>query len=132
MAVVAQVNPLSQAVGIAKALGDETRLRIVALLKGRELCACQIVGVFDLSNSTISRHLSVLKQIGLLTSRKSGRWVFYTWAADEKGNLNHTQDWLSKMIDNDLQVQNDSKRIEEILKIDPEELCRMQNGTICY
>lgn len=66
-------------VKIFKALGDETRLRIVALLTcNDELCACQMVDLFGLSGATISRHLSVLVQAGLLQSRKDGRWIYYS------------------------------------------------------
>lgn len=126
-----QDSLLSQTVGMAKALGDETRLRIMAMLEKQELCACQIIEVFELANSTISRHLSVLKQAGLLQSRKSGRWIYYAWSQGDSEALKSTQNWLSKTVHNDPQIQADRQRIAEILKIDPEELCRMQNGKNC-
>lgn len=129
--IALQEDTLSQTVGMAKALGDETRLRIMAMLEGNELCACQIIEVFDLANSTISRHLSVLKQAGLIQSRKSGRWIFYAWRQGESDVLKNTQKWLSQITHQDPQIQKDRQRVAEILKIDPEELCRIQNGKEC-
>lgn len=127
----AQGSALSQTVSIAKALGDETRLRIMALLEEQELCACQIIEVFELANSTISRHLSVLKQAGLLQSRKSGRWIYYAWAQEDSEILHSTQNWLSEIIPKDAQIQQDRQQIAEILKMNPEDLCRIQNGKDC-
>jgi ArsR family transcriptional regulator len=61
-----------------KALSDETRLRIVNLLSNyNELCVCEIVDALGLPQSTISRHLTVLKNAGLVEDRKQGLWVIY-------------------------------------------------------
>ena len=122
---------LVEATGMAKALGDETRMRILALLENQELCACQIIEMFELANSTISRHLAVLKQAGLVQSRKSGRWIYFSWVEEPAGNAQFLQQWLSTVISQDPQVRQDRERIREILKIDPEALCRIQNGKDC-
>lgn len=129
--LAAQDSALSQMTSMARALGDETRLRIMAMLEGQELCACQIIEVFSLANSTISRHLAVLKQAGLLQSRKSGRWIYYRWVQEASDAQQSTQNWLSEIVAKDPQIQQDRARITEILKIDPEELCRIQNGKDC-
>ena len=62
-----------------KALGDETRLAIIGLLgrAGRELCVCEIEGRFALSQPTISHHLKVLRDAGLVTASRRGTWVYY-------------------------------------------------------
>jgi ArsR family transcriptional regulator len=65
------------AVQIFKALGDSNRLRIVRMLQQRELCMCEIRSVLKLSNSTVSEHLSILKEAGLIIDRKDGKWVNY-------------------------------------------------------
>lgn len=130
-----QVNGLEQSVNIAKALGDETRLRIMALLEHQELCACQIIEAFALANSTISRHLALLKQAGLLRSRKTGRWVYYAWSSAEGQTvpevvkLSHT--WISQITPYDPRFQEDREHMADILLIDPEDLCRRQNGKNC-
>jgi len=62
-------------VRMIKALADENRLRIALMLKGRELCVCQITAALKLAPSTVSKHISLLEQAGLVETRKKGRWV---------------------------------------------------------
>ncbi|MDJ0852328.1 MAG: metalloregulator ArsR/SmtB family transcription factor [Myxococcota bacterium] len=78
------VAPLSAArqagvVRLFKALADPTRLEIVRLLRGQPgaTCVCDIVGHFDLAQPTISHHLKVLREAGLVEQAKIGIWSFY-------------------------------------------------------
>ena len=64
-------------VTIYKALGDENRLRILLMLKERPLCVCEIHEVLDIALSTISAHLKLMKNTGLIEDEKDGRWVIY-------------------------------------------------------
>lgn len=73
-----EVGPL---VGLLKVLADEHRLAILALLARGELCVCHLVDILDLPQSTVSRHLAVLKRAGLVRDRRDehdGRWTHYT------------------------------------------------------
>ena len=63
-----------------KALGDETRVRIVALLTHGELCGCHLEAALQLPQSTIARQLKVLKVAKILESRREGTWVYYRLA----------------------------------------------------
>jgi ArsR family transcriptional regulator, arsenate/arsenite/antimonite-responsive transcriptional repressor len=60
-----------------KALGDETRLRIVALLSHGELCVCHLEAALGLSQPRISRHLASLRAAGVVEDRREGSWVYY-------------------------------------------------------
>ena len=71
------VRPMTR---LFKALGDETRLRIVALLSHGELCVCHIEAALSLSQPTASRHLSVLRSAGVVEPRREGTWVYYRLA----------------------------------------------------
>jgi ArsR family transcriptional regulator len=64
-------------VEFCRALADDTRQRILEMLLEREMCVGDIVDAFDMSQPTISHHLNVLKQFGLVTGRKEGKQVFY-------------------------------------------------------
>jgi ArsR family transcriptional regulator, arsenate/arsenite/antimonite-responsive transcriptional repressor len=73
-AQAAQVAPL------LKALADPVRLRLMSLIashEGGEACVCDLTGPFDLSQPTISHHLKVLHEVGLLDRDKRGVWVYY-------------------------------------------------------
>ena len=62
---------------IFKALSDETRLRILALLTHGELCVCDLMAVLQLPQSTVSRHLAYLRNTSLIADRREGIWMFY-------------------------------------------------------
>jgi DNA-binding transcriptional ArsR family regulator len=80
---------------IAKALGDESRRKIIELLKEGELPATAIFEKFSFAAPTISRHLSVLKEAGLVQTRRNGVFIFYTLNVDI---LNELQEWLSPFL----------------------------------
>lgn len=64
---------------IFKSLGDETRVRLLALLlEQEELCVCYLVDVLQLPQSTVSRHLALLKKAGWLKDRREGLWIYYS------------------------------------------------------
>ena len=67
---------------ILKALADETRLRILDLVASAhdDLCACEIEGFFELSQPTISHHMRILRDSGLVVAAKRGQWVYYRLA----------------------------------------------------
>jgi ArsR family transcriptional regulator len=63
-----------------RALADPTRLRILALLGGAEVCVCHIHEALSVPQPTASRHLAYLRRAGLVTTRKHGAWVYYSVA----------------------------------------------------
>lgn len=67
---------------ITRALADETRLRALMMLADGELCLCQIIDAIGLAPSTVSRHMTILHDAGLVQRRKEGRWHYYRWVAD--------------------------------------------------
>ncbi|HEX6932685.1 MAG TPA: metalloregulator ArsR/SmtB family transcription factor [Streptosporangiaceae bacterium] len=65
---------------VFKALGDPVRLRLVSLIgarRGGEVCVCDLTAAFDLTQPTISHHLKVLREAGIITSERRGTWVYY-------------------------------------------------------
>lgn len=127
-----KTSQLQDVTSLTKALADAHRLRILSLLlQTPELCACQIIEVFNLANSTISKHLSILRQVGLIQSRKEGRWVYYFLPARPQPEIQSTLDWLCTLLSADETICADQTQIQSILQIDPVELCRRQNGRDC-
>ncbi|MFJ9823321.1 ArsR/SmtB family transcription factor [Streptomyces sp. NPDC101160] len=73
-----------------KALGDPVRLRLLSLIAshdGGEACVCDLTGPFDVSQPTISHHLKVLREAGLVGSERRGTWVYYWVLPDALSQL---------------------------------------------
>lgn len=67
-----------------KLLGDKTRLTIMAFLKERELCVCNIVDLIQMSQPSVSQHLRKMKAGGLVTEVRRGKWTYYSLRLTEK------------------------------------------------
>jgi DNA-binding transcriptional ArsR family regulator len=112
---------------ITKALADANRVRVLLALNGGELCVCQIVELFGLSPSTVSKHLSILQHAGLIVSRKTERWVYYRLPArDAVVAVREAIDWVQKSLGGTPQAVADRKKLKQILKLDPRMICRRQ------
>jgi len=84
------------------ALSDETRLRIVGKLLGGEKCVCDLTDALDAGQSRLSFHLKALKDAGLVTDRRAGRWIHYSL---NPGTLAELQNFVGT-------VQEDAARVE--------------------
>lgn len=94
-----------------KALGDPTRLRLFALLgQSKELCVCHLVDTLKLPQSTISRHLSVLRHAGLVETRREGKWVYYHLCGNLSAQLFHV---LQKQ--ESPQIQQDLRSLQSLM-----------------
>ena len=69
------------------ALGDVTRLKMLKIIADEELCSCEIQAALELTQPTTSHHLGILERSGLLSSRRSGKWVFYKITNSQVKNL---------------------------------------------
>lgn len=80
-------------VPILKALADETRLKIIHLLSCEELCACHILKNFDITQPTLSYHMKILVDCGLVITNKKGSWMHYRLNCEKiselRGYLNY-------------------------------------------
>jgi ArsR family transcriptional regulator len=76
---------LARAARLFHALSDETRLAVLAMLRDGERCVCELQDALDVAQSRLSFHLKVLKEAGLVTDRKEGRWSYYTLVPDAFG-----------------------------------------------
>ena len=94
-----------------KALADESRVRILMALRQGELCVCQITTLLGLAPSTISKHLSILRNAGLVDGRKSGRWMFFQLPQQSESGVKSLLHWLETELADKPEIVADSKRI---------------------
>ncbi len=118
---------INEFTAVTKALGDPNRVRALLALLRRELCVCQVVELLGLAPSTVSKHMAILKQAGLVESRKEGRWVYYRAAASEvPEEVKEVLKWVSSCCSSSREAQEDRRSLKAILSMDPEQLCQLQ------
>jgi len=117
---------VNSVVEIAKALSDLNRVRVVSMLAAGELCVCQVTEVLQLATSTVSRHMSILRQAGLVEARKEGRWMYYRLVRHPSRAARGAIEWVRAHGPEDPVIQKDQRTLRRILKMDKEHLCRNQ------
>lgn len=111
---------------IGLVFSDPTRLRLLAALRGGELCACQLVDLAGLAPSTISKHLSILHAAGIVASRKDGRWVHYRLAENVSADVAQVAKSFLQMCTRCDEIRRDVRRLNAIRRADLEVLCKQQ------
>ncbi|MHB8971697.1 MAG: ArsR/SmtB family transcription factor [Pirellulaceae bacterium] len=122
---------MREVLAVMKALADENRLRILAALHDRELCLCQLVELLGLATSTVSRHASILQQAQLVKARKEGRWTLFRLDEAAPVSAGSVTACIMDALQHDRLVREDAKRLKQILKLDPEQLCRQKSAAKC-
>ena len=113
---------MDKLVKIFKALGDKGRFRIVKMLQQRPLCVCEITAVLELATSTVSKHLSLLKDAEIISDRKDGKWVEYYLNASSKNIfVTGLMPLISYWLNDDEQVKADLEKLKTTERI---ELCK--------
>jgi ArsR family transcriptional regulator len=97
-----------------KALGDETRLRIVALLSYGELCVCHLEEALGLSQPKVSRHLGILRLTGVVQRRREGSWVYYALARQADQDCQQQLHTLVKIFAKRAVLRRDLERLVKI------------------
>lgn len=103
---------------IFKALSDPNRMRIIKMLEEGELCLCEITNVLNLANSTVSKHLSILREAGLIVDLKEGKWVNFKLAkSPESIYVKEIQSLLKNWINEDKTVRADKNQTRQTDRI---------------
>ena len=108
---------------VTKALSDANRVRVLMCLQGGELCVYQIMTLLGLAPSTVSKHMAILHQAGLVDSRKQGRWVYYRLPTTRNPLVRGAIRWARGALDTDEQALADTRAAEAIRKTDKRKLC---------
>jgi len=109
---------------VFKAAADPTRVRILKILEGGEMCVCQVIAILSLGQSTVSKHLFLLRAAGLIKDRRDRKWVHYSL---DRGSgspyavrmLQNLRRWLN----DDPVITKDRKRAAIARAIGPMEIC---------
>jgi ArsR family transcriptional regulator len=95
------------------ALSDPTRLRLLSLMKNREICVCYLQEVLKTNQPKISRHLAYLKRAGLVEARREGKWTHYRLKKQDGDLQKITSQTLSRLR-REIQVRKDHQRLKSV------------------
>jgi len=98
---------------IFKALSDPNRVRILKLLEVRPLCVCEITYVLNLATSTVSKHLSILKEAGFIFDHKENKWVnYYLNDVSQNQYINELLPLVKKRLTDEKIILDDREKVE--------------------
>lgn len=105
---------------IFKALADRNRLRILKMLEARPLCVCEITHVMGIAQPSVSRHLAILRDAGLVEDRKNGQWMIYSLSNDTDDTVATLITSLRRWGNDDPQAAADRAKLPGVRR---EDLC---------
>jgi ArsR family transcriptional regulator, arsenate/arsenite/antimonite-responsive transcriptional repressor len=106
---------MNEVVRWGKAFADTARIRIVAALQSGELCVCELVDALEMSQSTLSSHLQMLRQAGIVTTRKDGKWSYYALAPAHNSLIEALFQHYAHSLETDARLQRDIVRLRQRL-----------------
>lgn len=111
-------------INIAKALSDENRVRALMMLCKGELCVCQLIEMLGLAPSTVSKHMAILYQAGLVDARKESRWNYYRLTdGNASEDVLQAIRWVRNSLAKDKQILADARQVKCVCKMDKKQLC---------
>ena len=109
---------------ITRALSDENRVRVLMMLSQGELCVCQLIEMLGLAPSTVSKHMSILRQARLVQARKKGKWMYYRLPdGDTPQHVLEAVRWVQNSTAKDKQIVADARHVKRVCKMDKDRLC---------
>jgi len=109
------------------ALADRTRLRLLNMMDGREVCVCYFVEILEQSQPKISRHLAYLRRAGVVSARREGKWMHYRIERPEDAKAGAILNAALKSLKDDREMQADLARLSKAC-CEPERFVALQGA----
>jgi DNA-binding transcriptional ArsR family regulator len=115
-------------IAITKALSDENRVRALMALGDQAVCVCQLIELLQLAPSTVSKHMSILKQAKLVSGRKRGRWMYYRLPGNAASEVvQQAISLVRQAMSEEPCIRMDAERMRKILGTKKELICERQS-----
>lgn len=106
---------MRELVKVFKALGDKNRLRILKMLQHKKMCVCELSAALGITRPSVSRHLGLMKDAGLVQDERNGQWIDYSLCEDTINvYASVIQSHLNKWINDDPKIRDDIKKIKKL------------------
>ncbi len=122
---------MQQLVQVAKAFSDPTRVRIIVVLRNGELCVCELCDILRMTQSTLSPHLRVIRDSGIVSTRKQGKWMYYSILAEKRLRVDTLFRHFSPVEKPTCEVRSYEARLQRRLALRTDGACcvGMRSGT---
>src|SRR5437867_5751016 len=108
----------------AKAFADPSRVRILRALREHELCVCELCDALGVTQSTLSTHLQVIRNAGLVSARKQGKWMYYAIAPKAERIVNSLFQFFTDSLKTNAALRRDERKLSQRLAL-------RDNGACC-
>lgn len=112
-----------------RALADRTRLRLLNLMSGQEVCVCYFIEILGLPQSTISRHLAYMRRAGLVQARREGKWMHYRLAAPKQQAVQGILREVLNSFKSDREMERDRARLNRACGA-PQKFVRLERAPL--
>lgn len=99
---------------LLRILADRTRLRLLHLMSGQEICVCYLVEVLGTSQPKISRHLALLRKAGIVAVRREGKWMHYRISREGNPAVSRILEQLKPLFAEDAEMRRDTARLSHV------------------
>ena len=124
---MATLSQTARLAALFAALADPTRLRLLNLMQGREVCVCYFVEILGQSQPKISRHLAYLRRAGVVSARREGKWMHYRITSPAPAAAKRVLDAALHWLGEDAQMQGERKRLDQAC-CTPKTLLQVRNA----
>ncbi len=109
---------------VLKAVSDKNRMRILKMLEKKKMCVCELSAVLNIKQPSVSKHLTILKNAGLILDERNGQWIDYALCTEKFNRYAPVmQDMIKTWLNNDAVVKADLQKTKTLCR---EELCRRE------
>ena len=106
---------MRELIKVFKALGDKNRLRILKMLQQKKMCVCELSAALGITRPSVSRHLGLMKDAGLVQDERKGQWIDYSLSKDTINEYAPViQSHLNEWINDDPKIRDDIKKIKKL------------------
>ena len=105
---------MKEFVRLMKALSDQNRVKIIMLLRGRELCVCELTALLGVAQPTVSKHLRLLEDSGLVSFRKEGNWIMYRLNSECQDQAQAMLGLVGQWLDKAPEIEDLRQRLSEV------------------
>ena len=113
---------MRELIQVLKAVADKNRIRIIKMLEKKKMCVCELAAVLEITQPSVSKHLKILNDAGIIKDERNGKWVDYSLCTEKINKYAFViQDTIKNWLNNDFIIKRDLQETKNLCR---EYLCK--------